>query len=191
MQRIDLAVKEIKRIAKNNKYGYDQLNRYGPDYDCSSLVAHCLIEGGFPVSKYSYTGNLYRQLIDCGFEICSKPWKAGDIHLSPNKHVCMSINAKEIAQASINENGKTTGGKTGDQTSNEINIKPYYEYKGGWRYHLRYNNHPTHFKEVTRKVVIDVIRGKYGNGEKRRVKLESLGYDYVEVQKKVNKYLRR
>lgn len=32
MQRIDLAVKEIKRIAKDNKYGYGQLNRYGPDY---------------------------------------------------------------------------------------------------------------------------------------------------------------
>lgn len=40
------------------------------------------------------------------------------------------------------------------------------------------------------KVANDVIKGKYGNGVERKTKLESLGYDYKEVQKVVNKLLK-
>lgn len=39
------------------------------------------------------------------------------------------------------------------------------------------------------KVANEVIKGKYGNGEKRKKKLKSLGYDPDEVQKEVNKIL--
>lgn len=191
MPNINRAVEEIKRIAKDNRHGYDQKNRYGPDYDCSSLVAHCLRCGDFDVSKYSWTGNLYAQLKKCGFVSVKKPWKAGDIHLKVGKHVCMSISADKIAQASINEKGKTTGGKPGDQTGNEINTKKYYEYKGGWDYHLRYaKNNSGGYLKVTDAVVNAVIKGLYGNGEMRRVKLTQCGYDYDEVQKKVNKKLK-
>lgn len=103
----------------------------------------------------------------------------------------MSISADKIAQASINEKGKTTGGKPGDQSGNEINTKKYYEYKGGWDYHLRYaKNNSSGYLKVTDDIVNAVIKGVYGNGEMRRVKLTQCGYDYEEVQKKVNKKLK-
>lgn len=40
------------------------------------------------------------------------------------------------------------------------------------------------------RVVDDVIKGKYGNGQTRKKKLAEAGYDYAEVQKKVNERLR-
>ena len=60
MPDIKIAVNEAQKIAKDNKHGYSQKNRTGnPDYDCSSLVIHCLDKAGFPMSKNgaSYTGN--------------------------------------------------------------------------------------------------------------------------------------
>ena len=113
MANIYKAVKFMIDTANDNSHGYDQKHRNAPDYDCSSLVGTALHVGGFNVSPYSWTGNLERQLVACGFVKCEAPWLAGDIHLKTGKHVCMSVSAKEIAQASINEKGKTTGGKTG------------------------------------------------------------------------------
>lgn len=45
-------------------------------------------------------------------------------------------------------------------------------------------------KAVTKKVVDDVIAGKYGNGETRKKKLKAAGYDYKKVQAEVNKRLK-
>lgn len=39
------------------------------------------------------------------------------------------------------------------------------------------------------QVAQDVINGKYGNGDARKAKLKSLGYDYDTVQKEVNRIL--
>lgn len=181
MGDIKKAVDFMVKIANDNTHGYDQAHRNGPDYDCSSLVATALNQAGFDVSIKSWTGNLESQLRKCGFVDCNKPWQAGDIHLNTQNHVCMSINSSQIAQASINENGGITGGKTGDQTGNEINIRNYYEYKYGWDVHLRYKENNDLFD-----VAKDVYNGKYGNGNTRKQKLTSAGYDYDEVQKIVN-----
>lgn len=45
-------------------------------------------------------------------------------------------------------------------------------------------------KKVTKKVVDDVIAGKYGNGDARKKALEKAGYDYKKVQTEVNKRLK-
>ena len=45
-------------------------------------------------------------------------------------------------------------------------------------------------KRVTKKVVDDVLAGKYGNGETRKKKLKAAGYDYRKVQDEVNKRLK-
>lgn len=136
MPNIQTAVNFMVNTANDNSHGYDQENRNGPDYDCSSLVATALNKAGFDVPITAYTGDIEKYLTKCGFKKCSTPWKAGDIHITPGKHMCMSIDASRIAQASINEKGKTTGGKTGDQTGNEINIRAYYDYP--WTSHYRY-----------------------------------------------------
>ena len=39
------------------------------------------------------------------------------------------------------------------------------------------------------KIAKEVIQGQWGNGEYRKQKLEAAGYDYIEVQKKVNELL--
>lgn len=52
------------------------------------------------------------------------------------------------------------------------------------------NNVNNKKKNITKKLITDIIAGKYGNGEKRKVALEAAGYDYDKVQKKVNEYLK-
>ena len=194
MANIYKAVQFMLDTADDNTHGYDQKHRNGPDYDCSSLVGTALNVAGFNVSPFSWTGNLEKQLIACGFVKCSKPWRAGDIHLKTGKHVCMSISANDIAQASINEKGKTTGGITGDQTGKEIGIRGYYEYKGGWDVHYRYNGvneSPISRLYPVEVIAREVIAGKWGTGEKRKILLAEAGYDVNEVQSEVNALLRK
>lgn len=187
MASIRAAVDIIKKIANDDSHGYDQEKRNSPDYDCSSLVATALWEAGFRVSPYSWTGNLQMQLRACGFTDCKPPWKAGDIHLNEKHHVCMSINEAQIAQASINEKGTATGGKTGDQTGKEIYIRDYYEYRYGWDVHLRYEG--VAIKKSTAEVANEVISGKWGNGEDRYTALKNAGYNPNEIQAAVNRIL--
>ena len=49
---------------------------------------------------------------------------------------------------------------------------------------------PAEKKEVTAALVLDIIAGKYGNGEDRKLRLTAEGYNYDEAQSKVNDYLR-
>lgn len=191
MPNIYKAVDFMVRTANDNTHGYDQTNRNSPDYDCSSLVATALYNAGFPVNPTSWTGNLEEQLRKCGFDDCSNPWKAGDIHLSTLNHVNMSINESQIAEATINEKGTVSGGKTGDQTGNEIRIANYYEYSNGWDVHLRYRgkNDEVSVNDTIYVVAKDVIRGKYGNGVERTANLIKAGYDPVVIQKYVNNML--
>ena len=188
MADIEKAVSFMVNTANDATHGYDQQNRNGPDYDCSSLVATALYEAGFKVSPSSWTGNLEKQLRDCGFEDCQYPWKAGDIHLNKGNHVCMSISETQIAEACINEKGTVTGGQTGDQTGNEIRIGNYYNYYLGWDLHLRYNGAkiPSDNKLSLYTLAREVIMGKWGVGSERKGLLEKAGYNYEEVQEYVN-----
>lgn len=191
MPNIMKAVQFMIDTAKDNKHGYDQMHRNGPDYDCSSLVGTALHVAGFNVSPYSWTGNLEAQLRKAGFVDCKAPWLPGDVHLNTSHHVCMSISNTNIAQASINEKGTVVGGKTGDQTGREIWIRNYYEYSYGWDVHLRYVGKNT---EVTNLVPLDVvarevISGKWGTGDTRKKLLTEAGYNYNTVQAKVNAIL--
>lgn len=181
MRNIKKAVEWAVGIANDDSHGYDQLRRYGPDYDCSSLVAAALRYGGFQVSQFSWTGNLKQQLEAEGFKTCKAPFKAGDIHLTPGRHVAMSVNDREIVHARINELGKTTGGQTGDQTGNEIAVTNYYEPAYGWTYHYRW----AEFVSIW-DVALNVLRGVYGNIPERKIMLESEGFDYDYVQAHVN-----
>ena len=82
------------------------------------------------------------QLLACGFKTVSVGGarKRGDIFLKEGHHVVMCTDANNIVHASINEKGKTTGGKPGDQTGKEICVRSFYNYKGGWDYHFRFSD---------------------------------------------------
>ncbi len=145
-QVIEDAVEWAIGIANDNSHGYDQNNRWGPDYDCSSLVIQAWQQAGVPVKTKgaSYTGNMYDAFIACGFtDVTSQislssgsGLARGDVLLNIQSHTAMSIGNGQIVQASINELGETTGGQTGDQTGREIYTRSYYNYP--WDKVLRY-----------------------------------------------------
>ena len=143
MPNIETAVAWAEQIAADDRHGYSQSHRNGPDYDCSSMIGTALSKAGFAVSEYSTTRNLESQLIKCGFKKCQAPWKRGDIHLAAGHHVTMSTDALHIVHASQSENGGIDG-ETGDQTGREICVRSYYclPYSNLVHYRYKGNDEP-------------------------------------------------
>ncbi len=147
MSKIQDAVNFATGVAYDDRCGYSQDNRWGPDYDCSSLMIESWERAGVPVKSAgaTYTGNMYDVFTRCGFtdvtsQINLKTGEGlipGDILLNRIHHTALYIGDGKIVQASINEFGGIRGGQSGDQTGSEINIKKYYVYKHGWNYVLR------------------------------------------------------
>lgn len=145
-RKIEEAVQWAIGIANDNSHGYDQTNRWGPDYDCSSLLIQAWENAGIPVKTNgaSYTGNMYDVFLRCGFQDVTESVNMqtgdgiyrGDVLLNVVNHTAMSIGSGQVVQASQNEHGGTTGGQVGDQTDKEIWIRGYYNYP--WNYVLRY-----------------------------------------------------
>lgn len=122
--------------------GYDQSNRQdfrdGGETDCSALVLHALREAGFDTGQATYTGNMRSNLTARGWKVVANNGKpqAGDILLNDVNHVAVYIGNGKLAQASIDERGRISGGQGGDQTGRETNVSPYYNYP--WNCYLRW-----------------------------------------------------
>lgn len=139
---IDSAVSWARQIAADPRHGYDQTNRQGPDYDCSSFVIAAYKQAGVPL-KATYTGNMRSDMLRNGFVVAIRVnlatgagLEVGDVLLNERNHTALYIGNGRVVQASINELGNTTGGKTGDQTGREIYERGYYNYP--WDCVLRY-----------------------------------------------------
>ena len=126
-------------IANDNSHGYSMVNRWGPDYDCSSFVITCLKQAGFETGGATYSGNMVSNLTQHGFSYIP----SSKIDLSSSS----SLQAGDILMASGHTeiyigNGKRVGahrnydGKTGDSGGNEINVLNYS--RGSWYGILRY-----------------------------------------------------
>lgn len=147
-QTIEKAVTWALQIAQDPAHGYDQTHRWGPDYDCSAFLITAWQQAGVPVKTAgaTYTGNMTPGFLRCGFEDVTAEinlntgagLQRGDVLLNVRHHTAMSIGGGQIVHASINESGRTTGGKTGDQTGREICVRSYYKYSKGWDKVLRY-----------------------------------------------------
>ena len=146
---IDTAVQWMVGIANDNSHGYDQSNRWGPDYDCSSLVISAYERAGVPVKSKggaTYTGNMKRAFLNNGFKDVTSSvnlstgagMKKGDVLLNETHHTALVVTdgAGTIVHASINEKGTAVGGASGDQTGKEICTRSYYNYP--WGCVLRY-----------------------------------------------------
>lgn len=142
------AVEWAVGIANDNSHGYDQnlSNRWGPDYDCSSLVIDAYRHAGLPLSS-TYTGNMKPDFLRNGFQDVTNQvnmatgagLQPGDVLLHEEKHTAMYIGNGMVVEATGNEHGGATGGQTGDQTGREITINPYHNFgKDGWDCVLRY-----------------------------------------------------
>lgn len=230
MSKIETSTKWLENTAKDNSHGYDQIHRMGPvDYDCSGANITAWMKAGVPVNKAvkkvvdgktvtipgaTYTGNIRKAYLAHGFTDVTKKvnlstgagLKRGDVLLREGHHVAQYCgNGKEV-EASINEKGKTTGGKPGDQTGKEFLIRPYRNYP--WDHVLRYTAEDSkkepvkkattkkaqtnagHGKKDIDTIAKEVIAGKWGTGDTRRAKLAAAGYNYTKVQTRVNQLLK-
>lgn len=168
MSVIDYAVEFAVNIAEDDSHGYDQNNRWGPDYDCSSLII-AAFDAAFkkagikPTPKdngASYTGDMKKAFLNSGFiEVPLKERRKGDVLLNESSHCALMVDDNRLVNASINELGKAVGGKRGDQTKKEILVRNYYTYSKGWDCCLRYV------------------------GEEKPQKTEEIKQDYHEVVK--------
>ena len=140
---IERAVSWAVGIAQDDSHGYSQYKRWGPDYDCSSLVISAYEQAGVPVKEAgaTYTANMRRAFEQCGFKSIKygsgTVLMKGDVLLNEKHHTALYIGDGQIVQASIAETGKIYG-KEGDQTTKEIEVRNVYVYRYGWDCILRY-----------------------------------------------------
>lgn len=168
-------------IANDDSHGYDQTNRWGPDFDCSSFLIYVWQSVGVPVrtNGASYTGNMRGAFLASGFSDITASVnlqngvgsQAGDVFLNYTHHTVMSIGNGQIVSASSNEYGGTTGGQTGDQTGREIKISGYYCPSYGWDCVLRYTKGGSEPKPEPTLPMVSVTAMfpmiKKGDGDKR------------------------
>ena len=148
MIEIEKAAAWAEATASDNTHGYAQDARWGPDYDCSSFVITALRQAGFALQA-TYTGDMRKALLVAGFaDVTAKvnlSTGAGvqrcDVLLNDSSHTALALGGGKIVQASINEKGTVTGGKTGDQTGREIYIRSYYNFP--WNVVMRYTESGT------------------------------------------------
>lgn len=138
---INKAVQWAVSIANDDTHGYDQENRWGEDYDCSSLIIQAYENAGCLVKTEgaTSTANMCQIFVECGFTQLDftddMTLYAGDV-LWREGHCAMYIGDGNIVSAHINELGTTTGGQTGDQTEHEIDVSDL-AFSGEWVYVLR------------------------------------------------------
>lgn len=195
MGAIETAVRWAINIANDDTHGYDQIHRWGKDYDCSSLVISAFNNAGVKTGA-TYTGNMKALFLRHGFKDVTSSVNLGTgaglvrgdvllVHNVNHQHTALYCGNGTEVEASINEKGTATGGKTGDQTGREILVRAFRPYF--YTTVLRYSA-DTNTSSID-SVAKDVIAGKYGNGEERKKRLEAKGYNYLEVQKRVNQLL--
>lgn len=168
MTVIESAVQWAINIANDQTHGYSQINRLGPDYDCSSLVLSAFRQAGLKITA-SYTGDMYL-LLQQGFTDVTKKvnfntgngLQRGDILYwhkgGTNGHTCMYIGNGRIVHARGQSYGSPA---TGDQGT-EITTQAYY--RGSWTYCYRYTGGgtatatPTAREMCTVKVKLPVLK---------------------------------
>lgn len=146
MSKMELATRQMEAWAADESHGYDQTNRWGQDYDCSSAVISAWEVAGVPVKSNgaTYTGNMRGVFLRCGFADVTASvnlstgagLQRGDVLLNYRHHTAMYCGGGMEVEASINEFGGTTGGQPGDQTGREFYVRAYRNYP--WDCVLRY-----------------------------------------------------
>ena len=142
---VDLAL----HYAEDDSHGYSQKppsGRWGPDYDCSSLLYFLANEAGYPVGsgsdKVRFTGTMLKDFEKAGFQILPfanvgiSDLEVGDILLNLALHAEVYVGNGESVGATGSETGGYVG-EAGDQTGREIERHPVTTFDKEWDYILR------------------------------------------------------
>lgn len=170
MRKAENAVAYAEAIARDNSHGYDQVDRWGnPNFDCSGLVITALEQAGIPAKTKgaTYTGNMLGACKKAGMQDVTASINLktgagllrGDVLLNKTHHTAFYCGNGQIVDARINENGKATGGKSGDQTGKEIMVHAYYNYP--WTNVLRYVEDAT--ETITSSISSEIYVVKAGD----------------------------
>ena len=131
-------------IANDQRHGYSQTNRNGPDYDCSSLVLNAFRKAGADIGQATYTGNMRSELLKHGFTDVTASvnlsncngMERGDIllyHLSGTQgHTALYAGNRQIVHA----RGQSYGSPAPGDQGSEIAVTPYS--RSRWATVLRY-----------------------------------------------------
>ena len=133
--RVNKFVNHAIDIANNDSHGYSQYHRWGPDYDCSSLMYECAYFAGYNVSREDprYTGAMIEDFTAAGFQCLPFDGNLGDLDrgdilLNTSYHTAVYIGDGLLVEASIDERGGIAGSQNGDQTGHEIHVRSAYNY---------------------------------------------------------------
>ncbi len=188
--------------------GYDQSERWSflniaartinnnREADCSSFCGGVAYLGGYlqagdiGPSVTFYTGNFAAVLQKRGFSVLTytklTDLRPGDFVLSTRGHVEFVYSDGRFVSANIDENGRASGGRAGDQTGGEVYFKNPYNYSKGWTHIVRPPadaSAGSTSSKTDAELAAEVLAGKHGNGEARK---RSLGSRYDAVQAIVN-----
>lgn len=142
---IEKAVRWAIKTSKDPKSGYNRDDRYGPDYDCSSLITTAWNRAGVPVQiKDTRTANMRKRYLAVGFKNVTKKVNLdtgeglvrGDVLVHEGAHTAMYVGNGKMVHARGDERGGVRGGKPGDQTGGEIKVTKYSNMH--WNLVLRY-----------------------------------------------------
>ena len=147
--RKDAFVEEVKRIANDDISGYSQKppsGRWGPDFDCSSLIYAAADKAGYDVGtggdRVRFTGTMLKDFEKAGFQILPfanvgiSDLKIGDILLNLALHAEVYVGDGKTVGANSSETGGFVG-EEGDQTGHEIDEHPVLTFDRGWDWVLR------------------------------------------------------
>lgn len=135
--------------AEDDSHGYSQKppsGRWGPDYDCSSLLYQAAHDAGYFVGtgsdKVRFTGTMLKDFEKAGFQILPfanvgiSDLEVGDILLNLALHAEVYVGNGESVGATGSETGGYVG-EAGDQTGREIERHPVTTFNKEWDYILR------------------------------------------------------
>lgn len=192
--RREIVAKSMEAIVNNNNIGYDQWERttmhieakkVGWDFskitrpcetDCSAAGADSCIAAGVPESalyangKLAYTGDFVQRIKPTGMvdiftsaDYIKSDSKLirGDILLNDAHHMAVVINSTNKVQPVITPAPVVTPTPTQPQPVESSH------------------------DDIARQV----IKGTWGNGNDRRIRLTNAGYNYAEIQSRVNAIL--